>query len=165
MRSFISCLPLVFLLSSCGGGESESSPSPSPSPSSPADSVADGDGSVQEVVETASSEQSTGEVSGSAAAGEALFNKTTIASAPGCSTCHSLQPGTQMVGPSLADAATVAANAVDGMSAEAYLRQSIVEPDAHVTEGFIPGLMFQKYGETLSEQQINELVAFLLTQK
>jgi hypothetical protein len=29
----------------------------------------------------------------------------------------------------------------------------------------MPGLMFQNYGETLSEQQINDLVAFLLTQK
>jgi hypothetical protein len=71
----------------------------------------------------------------------------------------------RLVGPSLADAATVAASAVDGLSAEAFLRQSIIEPDVHVTEGFMPGLMFQNYGETLSEQQINDLVAFLLTQK
>jgi hypothetical protein len=70
----------------------------------------------------------------------------------------------RLVGPSLADAATVAASAVDGMSAEAFLRQSIIEPDAHVTEGFMPGLMLQTYGEILSEEQINSLVAFLLTQ-
>jgi cytochrome c551/c552 len=89
----------------------------------------------------------------------------TIGAAPGCATCHSLQPGVRLVGPSLADVATVAASAVDGMSAEAFLRQSIVEPDAHVTAGFTPRLMFQNYGETLSEQQIDDLVAFLLTQK
>jgi cytochrome c551/c552 len=157
MRSFISCLPLVFLLSSCGGGESDSPPT--------SDSVAGADVSTPEVVDTASPGQSTGEILDSAAAGEALFKNATIAGAPGCVTCHSLEPGMRLVGPSLADAATVAASAVDGMSAEAFLRQSIVEPDVHVTEGFMPGLMFQNYGETLSEQQINDLVAFLLTQK
>jgi mono/diheme cytochrome c family protein len=119
------------------------------------------------VVDTASpvqSTESTDAVSGSAAAGEALFKSATIAGVPGCATCHSLQPGVRLVGPSLADAATVAASAVDGMSAEAFLRQSIIEPDAHVTEGFMPGLMLQTYGEILSEEQINSLVAFLLTQ-
>lgn len=157
MRSFISCLPLVFLLASCGGGESDSSPSPGP--------VTGAEGSAGEVVDTTPPVQSTDEVADSAAAGEALFKKATLGGAPGCATCHSLQPGMRLVGPSLADAATVAASAVDGMSAEAFLRQSIVEPDVHVTEGFMPGLMFQNYGETLSEQQINDLVAFLLTQK
>lgn len=159
MRSLISCLPLVLLLASCGGGESDSSPSSSPGP------VAGTDASAPEVVDTAPPVQDTNEVADSAAAGEALFKKMTIGAAPGCATCHSLQPGMRLVGPSLADAATVAESAVDGMSAEAFLRQSIVEPDAHVTEGFTPGLMFQNYGKTLSEQQINDLVAFLLTQE
>ncbi|HSM72804.1 MAG TPA: c-type cytochrome [Anaerolineales bacterium] len=157
MRSFISCLPLVLLLASCGGGESDSSPSPGP--------VAGTDASAPEVVDTAPPVQDTNEVADSAAAGEVLFKKMTIGSTPGCVTCHSLQPGVRLVGPSLADAATVAASAVEGMSAEDFLRQSIVEPNAHVTEGFMPGLMFQNYGETLSEQQINDLVAFLLTQE
>jgi mono/diheme cytochrome c family protein len=159
MRSLISCLPLVLLLASCGGGESDSSPSSSPGP------VAGTDASAPEVVDTAPPVQDTNEVADSAAAGEALFKKMTIGSTPGCVTCHSLEPGVRLVGPSLADAATVAASAVDGMSAEDFLRQSIVEPDAHVTEGFTPRLMFQNYGETLSEQQINDLVAFLLTQE
>lgn len=87
-----------------------------------------------------------------------------LLSACGCLTCHSLQPGVRMIGPSIADAATVAASAVDGMAAEDYLRQSILEPNAHVTEGFVPGLMFQGYGEKLSTQQINDLVAFLMQQ-
>ncbi len=69
-----------------------------------------------------------------------------------------------MVGPSMADAATVAAGAVEGMSAEDFLSQSIVEPDAHIREGFTSGMMFQDYGDTLSAQQIDDLVAFLMTQ-
>lgn len=69
-----------------------------------------------------------------------------------------------MVGPSMADAATVAADAVEGISAEVYLRQSIVEPNAHVKEGYMADLMFQDYGDTLSTQQVDDLVAFLMTQ-
>ncbi len=97
--------------------------------------------------------------------GKALFNQATLGpnSAPGCNTCHSLEPDKVIVGPSLAHVATRAATAVPGMSAEAYLRDSIVNPDAHVVTGFAAGVMYQYYGRDLSEQQVNDLVAFLLT--
>lgn len=102
---------------------------------------------------------------GDPANGETLYKKPTIGGAPGCITCHSLNPGTRLIGPSLADAATKAAGAVEGMSAEEFLRESIVDPNAHVTEGFSKGLMYQGYGKDLSQQQIDDLVAFLLTQE
>jgi len=54
---------------------------------------------------------------------------------------------------------------VPGLSAEGYLRESIINPDAHVLEGFFPGIMYQEFGEDLSEQEINDLVAFMLTLK
>jgi cytochrome c551/c552 len=99
--------------------------------------------------------------------GKALFEQATLGpkSAPGCSTCHSLEPDKVIVGPSLARIATTAAAAVPGMSAEAFLRESIVNPEAHITAGFPAGVMYQYYGRDLSEQQINDLVAFLLTLK
>ncbi len=101
----------------------------------------------------------------SAEQGKALFNQATLGSnsAPGCGTCHSLEPDKVIVGPSLAHIATRAATAVPGMSAEAFLRDSIVNPNAHVAAGFTAGVMYQYYGRDLSEQQINDLVAFLLT--
>lgn len=101
------------------------------------------------------------------ARGKALYEKTVIGpkSAPGCITCHSLEPNQVIVGPSHAHIATVAETAVPGMSAAEYLRESIVNPDAHVTEGFPAGVMYQNYGKDLSEQEINDLVAFLLTLK
>ncbi len=104
---------------------------------------------------------------GDAANGERLFNATTIgaAEAPGCITCHSLEPGVVMVGPSQSDVGTRAETAVAGMSAEEYLRQSIVEPNAHVAEGFVEGVMYQNYGEELTNSQIDDLVAFMLTLK
>ncbi len=52
-----------------------------------------------------------------------------------------------------------------GKSAEEFLRESILNPDAVVTEGFTPGVMYQNYGNDLTEQEIDDLVAFLLTLK
>jgi len=34
-----------------------------------------------------------------------------------------------------------------------------------VSEGFAPGIMYQRFGEDLTEQEINDLVAFMLTLK
>lgn len=104
---------------------------------------------------------------GDAANGERLFNESIIgpASAPGCITCHSLEPGVVLVGPSQADVGARAETAIEGMSAEEYLRQSIVEPNAHIAEGFTEGVMYQNFGEELTNSQINDLVAFMLTLK
>jgi cytochrome c553 len=99
--------------------------------------------------------------------GEALYKKTTIGagSAPGCITCHSLEEGLTLVGPSHAGIGTAAASRVAGMSAEEFLEESIVEPDAEITENFSPGVMYQNYDSDLSEQEIADLVAFLASLK
>jgi hypothetical protein len=52
-----------------------------------------------------------------------------------------------------------------GYVAADYIRQSIVEPNAHIVEGFAEGLMYQFYGTDLTEEQINDLVAYTLTLK
>ncbi|GJM41557.1 MAG: hypothetical protein DHS20C20_18390 [Ardenticatenaceae bacterium] len=132
-------LLFAFGLTACGGGDEE---------------PADGGGETGSV--------------GDAARGEELFNDSIIgaASAPGCITCHSLEPDVVVVGPSQADVGARAATAIEGMSAEDYLRESIVDPDAHLAEGFdSPGLMHQTYGEELTNTQINDLIAFMLTLK
>jgi len=104
---------------------------------------------------------------GSAARGEELYHQTTIgsASAPGCVTCHSTDEGVTLVGPSHAGIGTRAATEAPGMSAADFLEQSIREPDAVVTEGFSPGVMYQNYDTDLTDQQIDDLVAYLLTLK
>ena len=108
-----------------------------------------------------------GRVTGDAARGEELFKQTAAgaASAPGCITCHSLEAGVQLVGPSHAGLAIVAGTRVSGQSAEEYLRESIVNPNAVVTEGFSEGVMYKNYGNELTDQEIADLVAFLLTLK
>jgi len=49
------------------------------------------------------------------------------------------------------------------MSAADYLHQSIVEPDAFVVDGFT-NIMPATFGETMSDQEISDLIAYLLTQ-
>lgn len=100
---------------------------------------------------------------GDPARGEALFKQQTIGEAPGCATCHSLQPDQVIVGPSLADIGLRARTRVEGLTAEEYLHQSIVEPDAYVVEGFDPGIMYQDFEDALTDEQLYDLEAFLLT--
>jgi nitric oxide reductase subunit C len=100
-----------------------------------------------------------------AAAGEELFKQTVIGNQAGCITCHSLDEGVVIVGPSMAGIGSRAGSTVSGLSAEEYLRQSILHPDAHLVEGFPAGTMPQVWGDELSNEQIDQLIAFLMTLK
>ena len=99
--------------------------------------------------------------------GEELYNGTTIgaASSPGCITCHSLEEGIRIVGPAHAGLGSRAGTIVTGQTAAEYLKESIVNPDAHVTEGFAPGTMYGNYDNELTDEQIDALVAYILTLK
>jgi cytochrome c551/c552 len=112
-----------------------------------------------------SASQGSGGPTADAAAGEKLFAQTLIGSQPGCVTCHSLEPGVTMVGPSLAKVGAEAGSRVSGQSAEEYLRNSIVKPNDYVVEGFAANIMPAQYSTELSEQQINDLVAYMQTLK
>lgn len=86
--------------------------------------------------------------------GESLFNQTVLESQPGCVTCHSLEPGKVLVGPSLAGI---------GAEGEAFIRESITDPDKAITEGFPSGTMPKDYGKALSKDELDALVSFLAT--
>ncbi len=105
------------------------------------------------------------EEAGAAPTGEMLFKQATIGNQPGCSTCHSLEAGVTIVGPSLAGIGSQAGELVSGLSAEEFLRQSILEPNAYVTEGFAANIMPATWGDALSQEKVDDLVAFLLTLK
>jgi nitric oxide reductase subunit C len=104
-----------------------------------------------------------GDAVGDSARGEELFNQTVIGSQPGCITCHSLAPDKVLVGPSLAGIADRAAMRVSGQSAEQYLRESIANTDGFVVDGFPKGVMPAALNDHLSDQQLADLVAYLLT--
>ncbi len=107
------------------------------------------------------------------ALGEVVFR----ASTPACAACHSLVPGAQMAGPSLAGVASRAQQTVGtadykgrAKDAAAYLRESIVQPSAHMTAGAMysaSGVSFMPatYGKDLTPDQIDHLVAYLATFK
>ncbi|MEX1248717.1 MAG: c-type cytochrome [Anaerolineales bacterium] len=82
----------------------------------------------------------------------------------GCAACHTISGiSSGNIGPGLDGLATRAADSVTGLTAEEYIHQSIVDPSAYVVEGFADGLMPQNFAEILTEEQIADLVAFLLT--
>jgi mono/diheme cytochrome c family protein len=82
----------------------------------------------------------------------------------GCNACHAISGlSSGAVGPTLDGLAGRAGETVADLDAEEYIRQSIIDPSAHVVEGFADGLMPQTFGETLTQEQLDDLVAFLLT--
>lgn len=76
----------------------------------------------------------------------------------GCGGCHAFAPaGTDaQVGPSL--------DAIDPGSAplEDYLREAIVDPNATLAGGYQPDVMPATYGDTLSDEQLDALVQYLV---
>ncbi len=107
------------------------------------------------------------------AVGEALFRATP----PACFACHSVAPGVNLAGPSLGGIATRAEQMIGSADYKGkakdiatYIRESIVEPNAHLVPGpaysangqsFMPNT----YGKDLTPEQIEQLVAYLATLK
>jgi len=102
-----------------------------------------------------------------ASEGEKLFNSATIGSDAGCITCHSVDPDKVIVGPSLAGIATDAAGdaADEGITTEAMLKIMITEPNAEVVEGFPADTMPQDFATQMSSQQLDDVIAYLMTLK
>lgn len=84
----------------------------------------------------------------------------------GCGACHAFDDAgaSGTVGPDLNALDQVAAERIEGLSAEEYIRQSIVEPNAHVVDDFDPGLMPADFGERMSSEELSILIEYLLSQ-
>lgn len=105
------------------------------------------------------------------AAGQSLFRT----GPAGCSACHSVVAGVNLAGPSLAGLAAHAETLIgtpaytgQAKTAEEYVRESILEPSAHL----VPGAMYSSGGlsfmpnnfrSSLTAEQVDQLVAYLMT--
>ncbi len=101
---------------------------------------------------------------GNAANGEKLFVT------QGCSACHSVKEGEKIVGPSLYHVGQTAASRVKDSSyrgtaktAEEYLRESMVDPNAYIVPSYAAGIMIQDFAKKLSPQDLQDLIAFLMS--
>jgi cytochrome c oxidase subunit II len=94
-------------------------------------------------------------------AGEEIYNTGGEVKVP-CATCHTLD-GSTLVGPTFQGMGERAGSRIEGVSAEDYIRQSIQHPSQFIVPGFSDA-MPKTFGEKLSEEDIDNLVAFLMTQ-
>ena len=103
--------------------------------------------------------------------GRATYSQTP----PGCAACHSTTPGVNIVGPTLAGIAATAAARIKSpdyhgkaRDVEGYIRESILDPNAYVLTGptYSAGgksLMPSDYAQTLKPEQVDHIVAYLVT--
>lgn len=107
------------------------------------------------------------------ALGERVFRS----AAPACTACHSIAPGVNMAGPTLAGLVARTSTLLAGADykgkatdVDGYIRESVVSPSAHV----VPGAMYSAngqsfmpntYGKDLTPDQIKQLVAYLTSLK
>lgn len=104
---------------------------------------------------------------GDAERGRQIFDGTQTvrnAEAPPCASCHAAAVDeVPTLGLNLSNIGARAERRVEGMSAAEYLRESILAPDAVLTGGWQEGIMYRGYPQDLSEQDVEDLVAYLLT--
>ena len=92
------------------------------------------------------------------AAGRELFKSA------GCNACHTLDDAdaTAQVGPDLNQLASVAEDRERDLSAEEYVRESIVNPPAYEVEGYDSTTMPGNFEDQLTPEEIDTLVQYLL---
>jgi len=107
--------------------------------------------------QTADSPPPTPTLSPEAIEGKALFTRE-------CASCHSIIEDTVIVGPSLHNVAQRAEARVPDQDAPTYLLTSILAPNRYLVEGY-QDLMPATFGKRLTGEEIDALVAYLLTLK
>jgi mono/diheme cytochrome c family protein len=84
-----------------------------------------------------------------------------------CGRCHTVSGLTEatLKGPELTRVAAVAASRRPDLSAEDYIRESFLIPNAYWVDGFEPQTVGQVCGGVISQREFDEVVAFLLSLK
>lgn len=117
-----------------------------------------------------------GEEAPAASAGDPENGQQLYLNQGGCGACHTIEGiegANGMVGPDHTNIATKAEQMAQelGLSGpREYLLESIVEPNAHISEDCptgpcAPGTMPQNLGDQFTEQELDDMVAFLMQLK
>jgi len=80
-----------------------------------------------------------------------------------CSTCHHDDSEDRLIGPGLLNVAKRVETRVEGQSPVAYMFTSITNPGAYVVPDFPDGLMPTNWAEIYSEDEIYDIIAYLMT--
>ena len=96
-----------------------------------------------------------------------------LAARNGCATCHSTGSGpgvgaTDYVGTpweGLFGRKVVLSNGATVTADEAYLRESILDPDVRIVKGFSPGIMPRGFGDKLSKEDVQAIIEYIKTIK
>src|SRR3954467_12671949 len=105
---------------------------------------------------TTTSTTSTTTTTSPTAAGLSVFN------ANGCASCHTLSAAnaTGKIGPDLDNLVSYAKKANQPL--EAFVHESIVDPNAYIQPGYQKNIMPGTFGQSLTKSQLDALVAFLV---
>jgi mono/diheme cytochrome c family protein len=93
--------------------------------------------------------------------GAALF-----ANVPGnapCSSCHYVDSNQMLVGPGMLGLGDIAGERVAGEDAVEYLRNAILHPNDYIVDGYPAQVMPQNYADSLTEDDLNDLIAYMLS--
>jgi len=102
------------------------------------------------------------EIIGNPALGQEIFT-TPHGDAPPCSMCHQVDGSGGSFGPALDGVASRAVSRVPGMDGVDYLRQAILEPGAFDAAPETSIHMYEGFGAALTPEEVNHLIAYLLT--
>lgn len=105
---------------------------------------------------TTTAATTTAPAAANAAQGKPVF------AANGCGSCHTFKPAgsTGTIGPDL-DTTPAKDATKDNMPLAAFIRESIVDPNAYISPGYQKGVMPETFGTSLSKTQLAQLVAFV----
>lgn len=114
---------------------------------------------------TAAATTTSSATTSSSGGGQVAAGKTLFASS-GCSSCHTFTAAgsSGTIGPNLDTAPAMDAKTDGNMPLAAFIKQSIVAPNAYIAKGFTsPSAMPATFGTQLKPAQIDDLVAFVLS--
>ena len=102
-------------------------------------------------------------ISGNVENGETLFNTFYDEVGFACMTCHLPNSEEMLIGPGLLNVGQRSVTRIEGQSAAEYIYNSIIHPNDYIVETYPENLMPQTYRDLFSDQQLFDLVAYLLT--